>query len=199
MFSYKAEAIFQLNLFNEGLESMSNKKSMGIVAVTLVSVMVFGVNFADAGEEAYKQSERGLASGQPAKEAPICPSCKEMRLSPEKGRVLAAIPMVCPDCKNEISGLTVHYCDKCGKDVLVCELCQKASAGLKALTMISKCPRCKRVRSRFIREKALAKWKIKCLICRHKLQEWFIQHCDICDVDFLACLNCKKEQEKFQK
>lgn len=174
---------------------------MGIIifAVTLVSAMVCEVNFAYAGEEIYKHNEKGLASEHPAKETPICPSCKEARLSPEKGRTLATMPMVCPDCKNEISEFAVHHCDKCGKDILACVLCQKASAELKASTMISKCPRCKRVRSRLIKEKALVRWKIKCPNCKHKLQEWFIQHCNTCDVDFLACPNCKKEQEKFQK
>lgn len=178
---------------------MSNKKFIPIVVVTLVSIIAFGVNFAYPGEEIYKQSERGLASGLHAKETPICPSCKEMRLSPEKGRILATMPMVCPDCKNEISEFAVHHCEKCGKDILACVLCQKASVELKASTMISKCLRCKRVRSRFIKDTALAKWKMKCPNCKHKLQEWFIQHCNTCDVDFLACPNCKKEQEKFQK
>jgi len=180
---------------------MLNKKFVGIVSFTVisVSVMMWGDNFAYAQEETHKHSEKALAPEHPIVEEFICPSCKEVRVSPEKGRTLAAMPMVCPDCKNEITELAVHYCDKCGKDVLVCVLCQKATAELKAATMQGKCPKCKEVRTRPIKGKTLAKWEMKCPDCKKKTQEWFIQHCDTCDVDFLACPICKKEQEKAKK
>lgn len=53
------------------------------------------------------------------------PTCKEVRLSPEKGRTLAKMPMVCSGCKNEIGEVAVHRCDKCGKDVMACVMCKK--------------------------------------------------------------------------
>ena len=103
------------------------------------------------------------------------------------------------DCKNEIGELAVHHCDKCGKDVLACVMCQKTSAELKASTMEGKCPKCKEVRVRAIKGKTFAKWEMKCPDCKHKTQEWLVQHCDKCDVEFLACPICKKEQEKGKK
>ncbi|MBI2556518.1 MAG: hypothetical protein HYW13_03710, partial [Planctomycetes bacterium] len=85
------------------------------------------------------------------------------------------------------------------KDVLACVMCQKASAELKASTMEGKCPKCKEVRVRAIKGKTFAKWEMKCPDCKKNLQEWLTQHCDKCDVDFLACPICKKEQEKGKK
>ncbi|MEP9409819.1 MAG: hypothetical protein HRF42_00160 [Candidatus Brocadia sp.] len=176
---------------------MSNKKFMAIVAFAVT--LACGVNTAYTVGKKSSYSGKGPVSSLPAKDTPLCPSCREVRLSPVKRMALVTIPMVCPNCKNVITEIAVHRCDKCGEDILACVLCQKASDGLKASTMISKCPRCKLIRSRLITGKALAKWKMKCQNCKHKLQEWFIQHCNTCDTDFLSCPNCKKEQERFQK
>jgi phage FluMu protein Com len=180
---------------------MLNKKFFGLIATAVMSVSVMGLvgNLGYAEEETHKHSEKALASEHPIEEEFICPSCKEVRLSPEKGRTLAAMRMVCPDCKNEISELAVHHCDKCDKDVLVCTMCKKASAELKAATMEGKCPKCKEVRTRPIKGKTLAKWEMKCPDCKKKTQEWLIQHCDECGVDFLTCPICLKEQQKTKK
>lgn len=180
---------------------MLNKKVLGIVvsAVMAVSVMMLANNFSYAEEETHKHSEKGLAPVHPTVEPPMCPTCKNVRLSPEKGRTLAAMPMVCPDCKNEIGELAVHHCDKCGKDVMVCVVCQSAAAELQATTMEAKCPQCKEVRTRPIKGQALARKEMKCPDCKHKTQEWYIQHCDTCKTDFLSCPICKKEQEKSKK
>lgn len=179
---------------------MLSKKIFGIVASAIMAVSVINWigNLAYA-EEVHKHSEKALAPAHPTAEEFVCPSCKEVRVSPEKGKTLAAMSMVCPDCKHEIGELAVHHCDKCGKDVLVCVMCQKASAEIKAETMEGKCPKCKEVRVRPIKGKTLAKWEMKCPDCKHKMQEWLIQHCDKCDVDYLACPICKKEQEKVKK
>ena len=180
---------------------MGRKKFWGVffcVAASLC-VMTWSGAITRADEpavEMHKHSEKALAPEHPTVEQPMCPNCKDVRVSPEKGRTLAAQVMVCPDCKNEISELAVHHCDKCGQDVLVCVMCQKAAAELKAATMEGKCPKCKEMRVRPIKGKTLAKWEMKCPDCKKKSQEWLIQHCDKCDVDFIACPICKKQQEE---
>ena len=179
---------------------MLNKNVFGIVAsvIMVVSIMNWIGNLSYA-EEVHKHSEKAMAPAHPTAEEFVCPSCKEVRVSPEKGKTLAVMSMVCPDCKHEIGELAVHHCDTCGKDVLVCVMCQKAAAEIKAETKEGKCPKCKEVRVRPIKGKTLAKWEMNCPDCKHKMQEWRIQHCDKCDVDFLACPICKKEQEKVKK
>ena len=62
--------------------------------------------------------------------------------------------------------------------------------------MEGKCPRCKEVRVRAMKGKTFAKWEMKCPDCKKKSQEWLTQHCDTCDVDFLACPICKKGTRK---
>lgn len=180
---------------------MLHNKFVGFVAFAAMSIsVVIGCgNFAYAEEETHKHSEKALAPEHSTVEPPMCPSCKEARLSPEKGKTLAAMDMVCPDCKNAVSEFAVHHCDKCGNDALVCVLCQKASAELKAATMEAKCPKCKELRVRPVKGKTFAKNEMKCPDCKHKTQEWLTQHCDKCDADFLACPLCKKEQEKAKK
>jgi len=132
---------------------MLNKKFLGIVvsAVTSVGLMMCAGNYVYAEEETHKHAEKALAPEHPTVEPPMCPTCKDVRVSPEKGRTLAAQVMVCPDCKNEIGELAVHHCDKCGKDVLACVMCQKAADDLKAATMEGKCPKCKEARVRAIK------------------------------------------------
>lgn len=89
---------------------MLNKKFLVIVVstVTFVSLMMLVSNFTYAEEETHKHSEKLLSPEQPNVESPLCPYCKEVRLSPRRGRVPAAKHMVCPNCKNEISELAVH-------------------------------------------------------------------------------------------
>lgn len=177
---------------------MLNKIFVGIIvsAVTSISMVLWGGNFVYSAEEKHKHTEKGLAPEHRTIEPPMCPSCKEARLSPEKGRTLAKKPMVCPGCKNEIGEVAVHRCDKCGKDVLACVLCKSASEELKAETMANKCPKCKTVRARPIKGKTLAMWEMECPDCKHMTQELFLQHCDECATEFLACPICKSEQDK---
>ncbi|MCF6155638.1 MAG: hypothetical protein E3K36_10375 [Candidatus Brocadia sp.] len=181
---------------------MLHRKFLGVVSgITFIGLMVCTNNFIYAGEEVRKQethkhSEKALAPVHPSVDEFVCPSCKEVRVSPEKGRTLATMKMVCPDCKNEIKEFAVHHCDKCGKDVLVCMMCQEASAKLKAATMEGKCPKCKQVRRRPVKGKALAGWEMKCPECKKKTEEWLVQHCDECGTEFLSCPICLKEQEK---
>ncbi len=171
---------------------MLNKRSVKIIVLVMISVssIVPRNNLVHAVEETPKQ---------PVVSQPLCPFCKKVHVSPVKEKTLAAKNIVCPDCKSELSALEVHHCDTCGKDVLICAMCQKASAGLKAETMIGTCPKCKKVLSRYVTGKVLTNWKTKCRDCRMKSQEWLIQHCKACDIDFLACPICEKEQERFQK
>lgn len=181
---------------------MLNKKLIGIAvfAATTFSVTISASNYLYAEkEETHKHLEKGLAPKHKTEETFVCPQCKEVRVSPEKGKTLAKTPMVCPDCRNEISELAIHHCDVCGKDVLVCVLCKEAAAELQAETMKTKCPECKEVRVRPIKGKTLAKWEMKCPDCKKTSQEWLTEHCDTCSVDFLACPICKKEQEKGTK
>ncbi len=180
---------------------MLRDKFFGIVvsAVMSVSTMAWVGNLACAEEETHKHSEKALAPEHPTVEEFVCPSCKEVRLSPEKGKTLAAKVMVCPDCKNEIGEFSVHRCDTCGKDVLACVMCKRAAAELKAATMEGKCPKCKEVRRRPVKGKALAGWEMKCPDCKKKTKEMLIQHCDECGADLLACPICLKEQEKVKK
>ena len=171
----------------KGDRDMLNKKFFGIVAsaVMSVSVMTWGGNLVYAEEETHKHTEKGLAPEHKTVEPPMCPTCKDVRVSPEKGRTLAATRMVCPDCKNEIGEVAIHHCDKCGKDVLTCPSCQAASAELKAATMTNECPKCKMVRVRPIKGKTLAMWEMKCPKCKHMTQELLVQHCDECGTEFL--------------
>lgn len=117
-----------------------------------------------AGEVAHKHGENDPLAEHSTTEPPMCPFCKKVHVSPEKETTLAAKNIVCPDCKSEVTALEVHHCDTCGKDVLICAMCQKASAGLKAKTMIGKCPKCKKVLSRYVKGKVLATWKMKCRV-----------------------------------
>lgn len=176
---------------------MLSKRFLGTLFSTALSaaIVVWGNPCVYAEEETHKHSEKALAPEHPTGETPTCPTCKEVRVGPEKGRTLASSTMVCPDCKNEISELSVHRCDKCGQDILACIMCQKASAELKAATMEGKCPKCKEVRVRPIKGKTLAKWEMKCPDCKKKSQEWLTQHCDTCDVDFIACQICKNAKK----
>ena len=179
---------------------MLNKKFLGIVISAIACVTIlWGSNFAYAEEETHKHREKGLSPEHRTVEPSMCPTCKAVRLKPQKGKTLAAMSMVCPDCKNEIGEVAVHHCDKCGKDVLACVVCQSTSAELKMATMEARCPKCKEVRVRPVKGKTLAKWEMKCPDCKHKRQEWLVQHCDTCDVNFLSCPICKKEQEKRAK
>ena len=180
---------------------MANKKIFRIVVsgVLYASIMAVAVSLVYAEDTTHKHSEKALAPEHKTVEPPMCPTCKDVRASPMKGHTLAAMRMVCPGCKNEIGELAVHHCDKCGKDVLVCVMCQKAASELKAATMEGKCPKCKEVRVRPIKGKTLAKWEMKCPDCKQKTKEWNIQHCDKCDADFLACPLCQKQQEKSKK
>jgi len=186
---------------------MLNKKFVGIVAcmVTGISFIMMAGNFAYAKEEEHKHKvphERiklASPSEKPVKEYPVCPYCKEERLTPNTKRgVVAAKKMKCPNCKGEVTKLAEHYCDKCGKEVMVCVLCQKASVELKPATMESKCPKCNKVLARHIKAivESPVKWEMKCPDCGKKSEEWLIHHCDTCDIDFIACPLCEKEQEK---
>lgn len=176
---------------------MLDKKIFGMVASVIMAVSVINWigNLAYA-EEVHKHSEKAMAPTHQTVEEFVCPSCKEVRVSPEKGKTLAAMRMVCPDCKNEIGEFSVHHCDHCGTDVLVCPKCIAAAAELKAATMEGKCPKCKQVRRRPIKGKALAGWEMKCPDCKKKSKEMLIEHCDECGADFLACPICLKEQIK---
>lgn len=180
---------------------MVYKKFMKTVEPVIICmhILLLGSDLMYAGEVAHKHIENDPLLEHSTTELPMCPFCKKVHVSPEKEKALAAKNIVCPNCKSEVTALEVHHCDKCGKDVFVCAMCQKASAGLKAETMIGKCPKCKKVLSRYVKGKVLATWEIKCLDCRMKSHEWLIQHCKTCDIDFLACPICEKEQERFQK
>lgn len=183
---------------------MRNMKFIGMCVPALIfaCVVMWGVNFANA-EEKTDIGEIGEKPTKPEHEyehiqRPECPICKEGRLGPEKGRTVAKMTMTCPDCKNEISELSVHQCDKCGKDILTCVLCEKASEGLQAATgetVEAACPTCKEVRTRPIKGKAFGKWKMKCPDCSKEPAEWLIEHCDKCGEDFLSCPVCKKTHE----
>ena len=186
---------------------MLNRNVFGIVAYVvtgIILIMVVG-NFAYAKEEEHKHKvpHKHIEAASPSEKAtmeyPVCPYCKEVRLTPNTKRgVVSAKKMVCPHCKGEVNELAAHYCDKCGKDVMVCVLCQKASVDLKPAIMEGKCPKCKEVSIRRIKGNLLTppKTKMKCPDCKKKQEEWLIQHCDTCDIDFMACPLCEKEQEK---
>ena len=177
---------------------MANKKIFRIVVsgVLYASIMAVAVSLVYAEDTTHKHSEKALAPEHKTVEPPMCPTCKDVRASPMKGHTLAAMRMVCPGCKNEIGELAVHHCDKCGKDVLACILCQAASSELKAATMTNQCHKCKLERARPIKGKTLAMWEMKCPKCKHMTQELLAQHCDECDTEFLACPICKSEQDK---
>ena len=180
---------------------MLYRSFVGIVLASVASacIMLLVSPFAYAEQEKKEHAEEVTGRKLPGEVFPMCPTCKNVPLGAQKGKTLAPMGMVCPDCKNEIGELAVHHCDKCGQDVLACVMCKKASADLKAATMEGKCPKCKEVLTRPIKGRTIAKWVMKCPDCKKKSQEWLTQHCDTCDVDFLACPICKKEQEKGKK
>lgn len=183
---------------------MKNKKmSMPVFfSAVIFSAVLWGNNYAYSEEETFKHSVKPLAQERQIPETielPMCPSCKKGHLGPMKGKTAAPLGMVCPDCKKEITELDIHHCDECDKDALVCVMCKAESAKLKAETKETKCPKCKKVKSRHIKAKAFSKWEMKCPDCKKKTQEWTIQHCDECDIDFLTCPLCEKEQKKTEK
>ena len=123
---------------------MLKRKFVGIVAcmVTAISLIMVAGNFVYAKEEEHKHKvpHRGIEtaspSEKPAMEYPACPYCKEVRLAPNTKRgIVSAKKMECPHCKGEVKELAVHHCDECGKEVMVCVLCERASAELKPATM----------------------------------------------------------------
>lgn len=178
---------------------MLNRRLIVIVAlaVTISGVTVSGNYLYAEKKEPHKHGEKALVPKHEIEETFICPYCKEERTSPKKGRTLAVKSMVCPECKDEISEVMVHRCDVCGEEVLECVLCKGASAELQAAaTVKSICPECKEERVRPIKGRTLAKWEMKCPVCKRTSREWLVIHCDICDKDVLACPLCKKEQER---
>lgn len=180
---------------------MLNRNLLGIVVSVVIAagVMMCGVNLANADEETpktegtHKMSDKATAPEHEYGhvERPMCPSCGKVRVGAEKGRTVAKMVMECPDCKNKVSEFDVHHCDQCEKDVLICTMCNKISAELKAEATEAKCPTCKEVRTRPIKGIATAKWAMKCPDCKKETAEWLTQHCDKCDKDFLACPICK--------
>lgn len=177
---------------------MFNKKSLSIAvsSIALMSIMMWMGNFA-SGQETHKTSDKLTASEHEYEhiDHPKCPMCKSERLSPEKGRTLSKMAMVCPDCKNEVSEMAVHHCDQCGKDVLICTMCKKATSDLKVETPEAKCPKCNETRSRPIKGTTYAKWEMKCPDCKKDSKEWHIQHCEKCGIDFLSCPICEKQEK----
>lgn len=146
--------------------------------------------------EVHKFLEKGLAPKYKIEELFVCPQCKEVRISPIKGRTLAKMTMVCPDCKNEISEFAIHHCDICGKDVMACISCKKETAKLRAEVMKeTKCPKCEEVRIRPIKGRTLVKKEMRCPDCKSVTREWLTMHCETCGKDFLACPICKKAQD----
>lgn len=169
---------------------MLNNKFLGTVAcaVTLVIVMMLAGNFTYAEE---KQPKGTGDSELQALELPVCPTCNSKVETHFKGKATAPEVMHCPDCKKKTTELGVYHCNKCEKEFLKCIKCLMPS---KAVT---KCPKCKRMLARYIKGKiespAEFKWEMKCPDCKQKPHEWFIQHCDKCEVDFLGCPLCRKE------
>ncbi|MBM4055287.1 MAG: hypothetical protein FJ264_11605 [Planctomycetes bacterium] len=180
---------------------MINKKfsTPFFLSVMIFSLVLWAYNCAFSEEEkTFKHSVKPLAQERQIPETidlPMCPSCKKGHLGPMKGKTVAPMGMVCPDCKKGVSELDVHHCDECDKDALVCVMCKEESAKLKA-PKESKCPKCKQVRSRPPKGKAFAKWEMKCPDCKKKTHEWTLHHCDECDIDFLSCPICDKEKKE---
>lgn len=172
---------------------------LSISAVVLGCIIMTADNFVYAEKDKKEHAEETTGRELSTLELPMCPTCKNVPLGPQKGKTLAPMAMSCPDCKHEITELAIHHCDKCGEDILVCEMCKAAAAKPKTETMEGKCPKCKTVRAWPIKGRTFAKWEMKCPDCKKKSQEWLIQHCDTCNVDFLSCPICKKEQEKAKK
>lgn len=179
---------------------MFNNNLSGKIFFTVITfiVMTLGVNFANASEGSHKMGGKATSPEHEYEhvERPMCPSCKEVRVGPEKGRTTAKMVMECPDCKSDVSEFAVHRCEACEKDVLLCTMCKKVSAELKAEATEAKCPKCKIERTRPIKGATYAKWKMTCPDCKKDTQEWLIQHCNTCDKDFLACPMCKKAYGK---
>ena len=91
---HEFNVILHLKLFYDENEDsdMLNKKFMGIVAfaVTTFSVTILGTNYLYAEkEETHKHLEKGLAPEHKTAEQFVCPQCKEVRVSPIKGKTLA--------------------------------------------------------------------------------------------------------------
>jgi phage FluMu protein Com len=164
---------------------MLNRKFLGIVASTFMFVSLMML----VGNSAYAEKEPKGPELPEALGLPICPTCENVVPAKHtKGRVTAPLVMNCPDCKEEIVEFGVYHCDRCEKEFLACIKC--LGKYTKAAT---RCPECKKVLARQIKGKigAHVKWEMKCPDCKKKPDEWLIQHCDKCEVDFLACPLCK--------
>jgi hypothetical protein len=176
-------------------KKMLNKKYMGtfIFAVAFVALIMLVGNLAYA--QMAKERKGPELPEITALPMPMCPTCKNVPAKHTKGKVTAPVVMDCPDCKKEMVEFGVYHCDKCEKEFLACLMCQRFTKAE------AKCPKCEKVLSRRIKGKVEApvKWKMKCPHCKGKPQEWLIQHCDECGVDFLVCPLCKKEQIEAEK
>jgi hypothetical protein len=168
-------------------------------AIVFGGTIIVGNTLSYAEKDKHEHAEEITGRTLPKLKLPLCPTCKNVPVGPQKGRVTAPMAMTCPDCKKETAEFTIHHCDSCGKDILACMMCQKESEKSQTEAKEGKCPKCKMVRAWPIKGRTFAKWEMECPECKERSHDWLVHHCDKCDADFLACPMCPKEQKKTEK
>lgn len=114
---------------------MLNNKFIGIFVFVVASVsltMRVG-NFTYADEKQPKGAELSEAL-----DFSTCPTCKRAPASHAKGKVVAPLVMICPECKKETSELRVYHCDECKKEFLACPMCQGTSKVVTKAQMVKR-------------------------------------------------------------
>lgn len=133
--------------------------------------------------------------GQGAAEKITCPTCKTETLATKKGGgVHLEKRMLCPDCKGKGTALEPHVCNKCGKELFLCDACKRvvAEAAEKPTAQV-KCPTCKETVTVTKKGGGVHLEKtVECPSCKGKTEDLGVFECSKCGKEMLACPLCKQ-------
>ena len=133
--------------------------------------------------------------GQESSEKITCPTCKTETLATKKGGgVHLEKRMLCPECKGEGTTLGAHVCNKCGQEVLLCDLCKKVvgRAAEKPAAQL-KCPDCKeRVTVTKKGGGVHLEKAMECPSCKKKVEGLEAVECGRCGKEMLSCPICRQ-------
>ncbi len=124
-----------------------------------------------------------------------CPTCKEVVTATKKGGgVHLEKEMVCPSCKEEIEGLGVFKCERCGEDILACPICRQYSGTVvrEEAVVELKCPNCKEMVTATKKGGGVSlEKKMSCPHCKKEVGDLEAHTCSKCGTDMFICPLCK--------
>lgn len=135
------------------------------------------------------------ATAQAGGESITCPNCKTETLATKKGGgVHLETRMLCPNCKGKGTALEPHVCNKCGQEVLLCDLCKKVVARVvEKPTAQVKCPNCKeRVTVTKKGGGVHLEKAMECPSCKKKVEGLEAIECERCGKEMLSCPICRQ-------